>query len=60
MPFIFTLKCAHGCLLRNTIFAFLFEMPWRVCHFLSAILLTIPTIYCAPAACQTVMDALHA
>lgn len=60
MPFIFTLKCALGFLLRSTVFAFLFEMLRRVCHFLSAILLTIPTICCAPATCQTVLNALHA
>lgn len=60
MCFIFTVKCAHRFLLRNTILAFLFEMPCRFYHFPTAILMTIPTIDCSPAVCQTVMDALHA
>lgn len=46
--------------LRDIILAFLFEMPHGFYHFLIAILMTIPNIYCAPAVCQTEMDALHA
>lgn len=53
----FILKCAYRFLLRNAILAFFFEMPHGFHHFLTAIVMTVLTTYCAPAVCQAVMDA---
>lgn len=55
-----SLKCAYRFLLGNAILAFLFDMPGGFHHFLTAILMTVPTTYYAPAVCQAVMDVLHA